>query len=1201
MIEKHLLFAVLAFESELLDLAQLTAACRAWAADKSKPIADLLVERGWITAEDLSFVEKVLARKLAKHQHDPRVTLNAVTRGDICDAIKEIDDPDIQQSLSSWPSSGPVWLETIGETLADPELPKSRYTWVSEVGKGGLGKIWLARDNDLAREVALKELKPGSTSSEAVRRLIKEAQITGQLQHPNIVPVYEVNRGSRPFYTMKLVKGETLLQVILRHHQQRRAGKSDPLTEQRLMSVFLNVCDAISYAHSRGIIHRDLKPQNVVLGDYGEAIVLDWGLARRVNATDEDTFPVELTDDACTDATQAGQKLGTPAYMSPEQASGRVDLIDHRTDIYGLGAILFQILTGEPPHRAAADAASLRADADSTGPNKPSSLAALLHSIATGETPHVCDLDNPLPEELDAICAKAMSKSRDERYQSAKDLKSAMLEFQVHKESIDLAASAAVQLERAKQSDNYQNFNSALFGFEESLRQWPANKTANIGIEETLIAYAQTALKHGDLDLGLSMLDANESDHAETRTMLLTARKKRDADVRNAKWGKVTKWAIPLMTPFIVLLAVAAKFQVNFQEADRLKNLAIAETKKAEDERRLSDIAKQQAEEAKQRAEELRVFHDKKKEEAVKEAAEANFFKLMADMAKQKAEEQSTNALVAMKQAEVARADADKAMRMALSAALVAKNEKAKAEEDKNKAEFAEKKAAYKAGLSDASRVIYEGNYKVARDKLNQLKENFGNLCGPEWDLLMKVASAPQAVSMFKPVESIGLSRDGRKLVSGDSAGHIVVWSIDADGKILTDQPIRHMEVGSRLRVVAMSSDGQLIAAAGDDGLIRVWSLNAAAKQQPIVLKGHELTVNTLKFSEDGKRLASGSDDRTVRLWSLDSATVIVDKRTSFPVTSLDWSRDGTILVAVTRALNSRNESPNLFRPLRLISVPKIPPKIRSETGTCTDMVSPPIAEVPIAEAEQSIAEVEDEPPGFSRAYSWKVVTKGNTVTLQQLCTYDGPFSDKWALRSYALKRLRTRDGPPDQERGEPINDGEWDAFVFQALREGSRFHTRWDPTAIVLTSDGRFAVCNGFESEIYLWQTNVRGANVHRIGSETSYVVNSVNLGSHSNRIESVRSLAFTSDDSRLLAAGDDGSISIWSREVGDALPSYKRSQVIYGHGGPVRGCLPLPQSPDLIVSGSYDNHIHVLDLKTYFKTREWLEPPIRVPAILR
>ena len=131
---------------------------------------------------------------------------------------------DIQQSLSSWPSSGPVLVETLIQSAEDKS--KSRYTWVSEVGHGGLGRVWLAKDNDLVREVALKEVQPGKGSTEAVRRLIKEAQITGQLQHPNIVPVYEVNRGGRPFYTMKLVKGETLTQAIKKHHEQRRAARS---------------------------------------------------------------------------------------------------------------------------------------------------------------------------------------------------------------------------------------------------------------------------------------------------------------------------------------------------------------------------------------------------------------------------------------------------------------------------------------------------------------------------------------------------------------------------------------------------------------------------------------------------------------------------------------------------------------------------------------------------------------------------------------------------------------------------------------------------------------------------------------------------------------------------------------------------------------------------------------------------------------
>ncbi|HQX50084.1 MAG TPA: protein kinase, partial [Planctomycetaceae bacterium] len=518
--EHHLLFAVLAFESDLLSLPQLTAACRVWAADKSQSLADLLVRRGWISAEDRAFIEKQLERKLAKHQDDPRVTLNAVTRGDVCDALKALADADINQSLSSWPAGGPVLVESVGESSTDSSA-KSRYTWLSEVGKGGLGKVWLARDNYLAREVALKEIVPGSASKDAIRMLIKEAQITGQLQHPNIVPVYEVNRGGRPFYTMKLVKGETLSKAIQQHHGQfaisspkvapdtlhtfvqtatpKSGGAAGPadhvaamsLSMLRLMSVFLNVCDALAYAHSRGVIHRDLKPQNIVLGDYGEAIVLDWGLARKLDQKDNDAASIRVTGDAQTEATQAGSIMGSPPYMAPEQATGQIDMIDQRTDIYGLGAILFEILTGRAPHRKVGN----------------ESIVNLLHRIATGETPHVRDIEPRIPEELDAICAKAMAKSCVERYQTTKDLKAAILEFQVHEESIDLAATAAADLDHARRSNDYQDFSRAMFGFEEALRQWPANTRASDGVAETRTEYAECAFQRGDYDLALSLLE----------------------------------------------------------------------------------------------------------------------------------------------------------------------------------------------------------------------------------------------------------------------------------------------------------------------------------------------------------------------------------------------------------------------------------------------------------------------------------------------------------------------------------------------------------------------------------------------------------------------------------------------------------------------------------------------------------------------
>ena len=443
-IEQNLLFAVLAFENDLLDLSQLTAACRAWAEDKSKSLAELLVHRGWITLADCDFLDKLVERKLAKHHHDPRVTLNSIARGDVCDAIKDVDDSDIQQSVNSWPSTESDLIETIGETQTESQQPTSRFTRLNEVGKGGLGRVWLARDNDMSREVALKEIRldKSAESPQSVRRLIKEAQITGQLQHPNIVPVYELHRGRRPFYTMKLVRGETLAKAILRFHEPDRDSKRDPLSLPQLLNVFVSVCEALAYSHSRGIIHRDLKPENIVLGDYGEVVVLDWGLAKHIGSKDESVAPIIFTPDAQGAATHLGATPGTPAYMAPEQASGRLDLIDHRTDVYGLGAILFEILTGRSPHRdlvsrsrvppqtkrqpgeeetAAESSASASAD-DSKSKRNTDSLAAILHRIANAETPRAQAVKSRIPVELDAICATAMSKRRDDRYQDAKAL-----------------------------------------------------------------------------------------------------------------------------------------------------------------------------------------------------------------------------------------------------------------------------------------------------------------------------------------------------------------------------------------------------------------------------------------------------------------------------------------------------------------------------------------------------------------------------------------------------------------------------------------------------------------------------------------------------------------------------------------------------------------------------------------------------------
>src|SRR5262249_43854412 len=236
-----------------------------------------------------------------------------------------------------------------------PPLPTcgpSRYRPIRLHARGSLGQVHVARDVELNREVALKELQDHCAGDADGRlRFLREAEITASLGPPGIIPIY--GRGNRadgrPYYAMRLVRGESLDDAIRRHHD---CG-GDVLSFRDLLTRFVAVCNAIAYAHSRGIIHRDLKPGNVMLGPFGETLVVDWGLARHCGGaagwppSAEAVPPPTRTPLGSPTATHEGQVVGTPAYMSPEQAAGRV--VGPASDVYSLGGILYAILTGQPP------------------------------------------------------------------------------------------------------------------------------------------------------------------------------------------------------------------------------------------------------------------------------------------------------------------------------------------------------------------------------------------------------------------------------------------------------------------------------------------------------------------------------------------------------------------------------------------------------------------------------------------------------------------------------------------------------------------------------------------------------------------------------------------------------------------------------------------------------------------------------------
>ena len=231
----------------------------------------------------------------------------------------------------------------------------SRYQVVGEIGRGGVGIVYKGRDRDLGRDVAMKVLQDRHLgNADVVQRFVEEAQIGGQLQHPGIVPVYEfgLQGGERPYFAMKLVKGRTLSTLLA----ERNAPRDD---QRRFLSVFEQVCQTMAYAHARGVIHRDLKPGNVMVGAFGEVQVVDWGFAKVMARRGADGSPAGAAQDVSVIETvrsgsgsgsQAGSVLGTPAYMAPEQARSEVDGIDARADVFALGAMLCEVLSGEPPY-----------------------------------------------------------------------------------------------------------------------------------------------------------------------------------------------------------------------------------------------------------------------------------------------------------------------------------------------------------------------------------------------------------------------------------------------------------------------------------------------------------------------------------------------------------------------------------------------------------------------------------------------------------------------------------------------------------------------------------------------------------------------------------------------------------------------------------------------------------------------------------
>ncbi|MDA1142780.1 MAG: protein kinase [Planctomycetota bacterium] len=383
-----------------------------------------------------------------------------------CKTVCIVPSEDSPESRSS--------VADLTEALSEANNSHRKYRTETEIAHGGMGTVNLCIDRAINRPVAMKVMLQKIAESEEHRiRFFEEAQITGQLEHPNIVPIHELGKDEEDnlYFTMKLVKGQSLGEILglnrsaglqagglfePKARRKNHSGLEARATLTDLLTIFLKVCDGIAFAHSKGVIHRDLKPDNIMVGDFGEVLVMDWGLAKIItpgragsqpassraklepeqtepagsrhaqeSARNADTVSASATPTppnsphptqsaltvrsvrSQTDIAQTmeGQIQGTPAYMPPEQAEGKTDLIDHRSDIYSLGAILYEILTLERPVEG-------------------KTLHEVLLNVADGKIipPEQRVPARQVPRELSAVCMKAMEKNRRKRYQSVQEL-----------------------------------------------------------------------------------------------------------------------------------------------------------------------------------------------------------------------------------------------------------------------------------------------------------------------------------------------------------------------------------------------------------------------------------------------------------------------------------------------------------------------------------------------------------------------------------------------------------------------------------------------------------------------------------------------------------------------------------------------------------------------------------------------------------
>ncbi len=740
------------------------------------------------------------------------------------------------------------------------DLPE--YELLSVLGEGGMGVVWSARQTSVDRNVAVKMIKGAYSKKKGQRnKFLAEAIVTGDLDHPNIVPIYDVGADTSGslFYAMKQVQGTPWLKVI----------KQKTLHEN--LDILLRVADAVGFAHARGIVHRDLKPENVMLGEFGEVLVMDWGLALPL-----DNFNKSRK------IRQFSSMGGTPAYMSPEMATGPIDRITPQSDIYLLGAILWEVITRKPPHPGKKVQECL--------------LAAMRNTIrATQEK-----------GELVEIALKAMATNVADRHADVREFQNEIRAYLDHSESLALAAHARKDLQQAQLSGDYNDYSKSVFGFEQARDLWVGNSDAEAGVYEAKLAYAKNAHQKEDYDLALSLLTHDREEHQSLRTEILRDQRERDAHRGRLKFAKraITAMAVCFLAVvsvgFVVIRAErneALKQKgiavIQQQEAEKQKVIAEDEREEADNQRLIAEEQKGIAEQKKSEAEKAnmdlqvalvdvntqKTIAENKTKIAEKQEAEAKKQAMIASMKEKEANEQRVLAEKseeeAKRQTMIAAANEKKAQqqeRLAKAQKLEADKQRIKAVAQEKiadqerliavAAKEAEEYEAYIARIGLAAAKIDENSFDVAIELLKQCPEERRHW---EWGRLMHLCKqSSEKLKTDGPVDAVAVSPDGKLLLTGSWDNKTRIWDLE------TKQIIRELpQDGLYVHSAAWSPNQKIIATGGSDASGRIQLWDAESGRLLSKFNGHTDAVVNVRFSPTGEWLLTCSYDETARIWDL--------------------------------------------------------------------------------------------------------------------------------------------------------------------------------------------------------------------------------------------------------------------------------------------------------------------------------------------